>query len=199
MDIVQFDSGESIALQFQLGYIRSFGPRPIRSTFRSAVSRIPYSLSVTSLLSTYDASKFETLKYFCTPSIWALDHAVLVHRLEDSPGRRPEREPVHPVLGRCREFISFQPTRDVHWKLFKMDRERYGVSAHMRANVGSRTYAVNARKIRKYSFYLTFSIYYIEILLFILPRFTEQSYHGQEEEISKRVVVDADEETLDDA
>jgi len=46
---------------------------------------------------------------------------------------------------------------------------------------------------------LTFSIYYIEILLFILPRFTEQSYHGQEEEISKRVVVDADEETLDDA
>jgi len=36
-------------------------------------------------------------------------------------------------------------------------------------------------------------------MCFILPRFTDHQYHGQEEEISKRVVVDADEETLDDA
>jgi hypothetical protein len=32
-----------------------------------------------------------------------------------------------------------------------------------------------------------------------LSRFTEQQYHGQKEETSHRIVVDADEETLDDA
>ena len=43
------------------------------------------------------------------------------------------------------------------------------------------------------------SLHFRVRLRFILPRFTEQQYHGQKEETSHRIVVDADEETLDDA